>query len=127
MAKSKLSWSLVDAIMTVEILATKTKVSFDMTKIFQGFKGMSDVQKKVIANGIKQKLADHLARPLDMTLTPVEMHEELKALWKRLCEGHWNKEGTGTRTAKLTVAWEKASKDERVILTKLGLKPKDVE
>ena len=50
----------------------------------------------------------------------VETYETLKG-------NNWNKPGVATRSAKIDQAWEKATKDERVILTKLGLKPKDAE
>ena len=102
MAKSKLSWSLTDSTLAVEVLATKTKVTFDIAKLFPKFMEMSDVQQRTIANGLKQKLADHLARPTDMALTPQEMVVELNALWERLCSGHWNMEGKGTSRVKVS-------------------------
>jgi len=127
MAKSKLSWSLVETKLVVEILATQAKVTFDIGEIYPNFMDMSDVQQRVIANGLKQKLADHLARTKDMVLTPIEMKTELEVLWERLCNGHWNVEGKGGRVAKIDTAWGAASDTEKAILTKLGLKPKNVE
>ena len=102
MAKSKLSWSLTDSTLAVEVLATKTKVTFDIAKLFPKFMEMSDVQQRTIANGLKQKLADHLARSADVALTPQEMVTELNALWERLCSGHWNMEGKGTSRVKVS-------------------------
>ena len=47
--------------------------------------------------------------------------------YETLKTNNWNKPGAGKREDKLKSAWNKASGTERVILTKLGLKPKDVE
>jgi len=121
MAKSKLSWSLIDSTMVVEILATQAKVSFDLAKIFPDFPSYNDVQKHTIANGIKQKLADHLARPTDMTLTPVEMKTELLASWDRLCSGHWNVEGRGGGGIKKAELQAKVS-DQAKQLDDMGIK-----
>lgn len=125
MAKSNLSWDIVDTKLVVEILAIKRKVSFDMGKVFPDYGKYTAVQQKTIANGLKQKLADHLARPTDMKLTPVEMIVELEALWKRLTTGHWNMEGTAKDTMKKRVdsAVVAATPEELAVLVKLGLAP----
>ena len=122
MPKSNLSWDLADGKLIVEILATKTKITFDLVKIYPGFAKMTDVQQKLIAYGTKQKLADKVAKPSDEKLTPSEMQTELKALWDRLVDGVWRIEGEG-RSSKLKKAWDSADATERKILEKLGLKP----
>ena len=122
MAKSNLSWELADSKLTVTVLATKVKLTFDLAKIYPGFDKMTDVQKKLIAYGTKQKLADKVAKPSDEKLTPAEMKLELDALWKRLCDGVWRIEGE-SRSTKIQKAWDTASASDKVILTKLGLKP----
>jgi len=126
MAKSNLSWDLVDTKLIVTILATKKKLSFDLIKLFPDYAKMNDVQKKVIAYGVKQKLADKCAREKDVKLTPAEMESELSALWDRLVSGIWRVEGE-TRASKIKAAWDKASASDKAVLTKLGLKPKDVK
>ena len=123
MAKSNLSWDLDGHILTVTVLATKTKVSLDLTKLFAGFDKMSDVQQKIVAYGVKQKLADKVAKPLDEKLTPSEMVAELKALWEQLVKGIWRVAAESRETI-VQKAWDKASKADRKILEKLGLKPK---
>ena len=122
MAKSNLSWDLADSKLTVTVLATKVKLTFDLAKIYPGFDKMTDVQKKLIAYGTKQKLADKVAKPTDEKLTPAEMQAELKALWDRLVDGVWRIEGE-SRNTKLKKAWDAASAAERKVLEKLGLKP----
>lgn len=122
MAKSNLSWDLVNSKLIVTILATNKKLSFDLTKIYPDYAEMKDVQQKIIAYGTKQKLADKCAREKDIKLTPAEMEAELTALWGRLVDNVWRIEGE-SRKSKIKSAWDKASKNEKAILTKLGLKP----
>ena len=123
MAKSNLSWDLEGHILTVTVLATKTKVSLDLSKLFSDFDKLSDVQQKVIAYGVKQKLADKVAKPLDEKLTPSEMVAEIKALWEQLVKGVWRVVAESRETI-VRKAWDKASKSDREVLEKLGLKPK---
>ena len=122
MPKSNLSWDLDQAKLIVTILATKVKLTFDLVKIYPGFDKMTDVQQKLIAYGTKQKLADKVAKPSDEKLTPAEMKLELEGLWKRLVDGVWRIEGE-SRSTKIQKAWDAASASDKVILTKLGLKP----
>lgn len=122
MAKSNLSWELDKAKLTVTILATKQKLTFDLTKIYPDFDKLSDVQQKLIAYGTKQKLADKVAKPTDEKLTPAEMKVELDALWKRLVDGVWRIEGE-SRSTKLKKAWDSATNGDKKVLEKLGLKP----
>jgi len=122
MPKANLSWDLDKAKLVVTILATKQKMTFDLTKIYPNFATLKDVQQKLIAYGAKQKLADKCAREKDVKLTPSEMVTELKALWERLVDGVWRIEGE-SRSTKLKKAWDSADAAERKVLTKLGLKP----
>jgi len=122
MPKSNLSWDLVDSKLVVEVLASKQKLTFDLTEIYPDFATYTDVQQKLIAYGAKQKLADKVAKPSDEKLTPAEMQVELKALWERLVDGVWRIEGE-SRSTKLKKAWDAASAAERKVLEKLGLKP----
>lgn len=122
MPKANLSWDLVDAKLTVTILATKQKLTFDLAKIYPDFTKMSDVQQKLIAYGTKQKLADKVAKPEVEKLTPTEMKLELDSLWKRLVDGVWRIEGE-SRSSKLKKAWDSASNGDKKVLEKLGLKP----
>ena len=59
--------------------------------------------------------------------TDAERSTKVAEIYETLKANNWNKPGTGKREDKLKSAWDKASETERVILTKLGLKPKDVE
>jgi len=122
MPKSNLSWDLVESKLVVTVLATKSKITFDLVKIYPDFAKYTDVQQKLIAYGTKQKLADKVAKPTDEKLTPSEMVTELNALWKRLVEGTWRIEGE-SRSTKLKKAWDSADATERKVLIKLGLKP----
>jgi len=91
MAKSNLSWSLVDSKLTVEVLALEQKITFGLVELFPTFMDFEPIQQKVIANGAKQKLGDHVARTAEVKLTPAEMVTELKAMWKRLTvDKQWN-------------------------------------
>lgn len=109
MAKSNLSWSMkvnegnkiIDSKIVVEILAIKEKVTFDLEKLFKDFMKFSQCQMRIIANGVKQKLADDIAKPADVKLTPQEMKVELKALWDRLVEGNWFKIAHASSTKKV--------------------------
>ena len=131
MPKSNLSWSMAvdkDNVINgseilVEILATKEKVTFDLVKLFAGFMKFSQVQMRCIANGVKQKLADDLARAADVKLTPKEMKEELAAMWDRLIDGKWFKPGGGVSSMKkkIDAAKDKATPKELEVLKKLGL------
>ena len=122
MPKSNLSWDVAGTALVVTILASKKKLTFDLAKIFPDYAKMTDVQRKIVAYGAKQKLADKCAKPSDEKLTPVEMEAELKALWNRLVDGVWRIEGE-SRSTKIQKAWDAASKSDKLILTKLGLKP----
>ena len=123
MAKSNLSWDLDKHTLTVTVLATKAKITFDLTKIFSDFDKLKDVQQKLIAYGTKQKLADKVAKPSDEKLTPSEMQVELKALWERLVDNVWRIEGEAKSTMKKKVdeAKSKATPEELEVLQKLGL------
>ena len=59
--------------------------------------------------------------------TDAERSARVDETWEVLKGNNWNKQGTGTRTAKIDSAWAAANESERAILAKLGLKPKDVE
>jgi len=124
MAKSNLSWSLAESKLTVEVLALKQKMTFGLDMLFPGFAKYDNVQQMTIAYGVKQKLADHVARSADVKLTPAEMVVELKALWNRITvDKLWNKPGEGKSTMKKRVdeAVAKASPAELAVLKKLGL------
>ena len=122
MPKSNLSWDVAGTALVVTIMATKKKLSFDLAKIYPDYAKMTDVQRKLVAYGAKQKLADKCAKPTDEKLTPTEMEAELKALWNRLVDGVWRIEGE-SRSTKLKKAWDTADASERKVLEKLGLKP----
>lgn len=132
---SNLSWSMVvdsnnaitDSKMTVEILAIKEKVTFDLVKIFTDFMEYTQCQMRVIANGVKQKLADDLARASDVKLTPVEMKKELTAMWDRLVGGTWFKPGGGVSSMKKKVdeGLAKATLIELDVMLKLNLITKE--
>ena len=124
MAKSNLSWSLAESKLTVEVLALKQKMTFGLDMLFPDFLKYDNVQQMTIAYGVKQKLADHVARSADVKLTPAEMVVELKALWNRITvDKLWNKPGEGKSTMKKRVdeAVAKASPAELAVLKKLGL------
>ena len=118
MAKSNLSWALEGPTLLVEVLAIEKKLSFDVTEIYPLFLEYTEVQQKIIANGLKQKLADCLARNADEKLTPLEMVEELNAMWERLVAGNWNRPGSnkggGIKKAELqaTVTAQQAKLDD---------------
>jgi hypothetical protein len=59
------------------------------------------------------------------TYTDTERSARIDETWETLKANNWNKPGAGKREDKLKAAWDKASNSEKVILTKLGLKPKD--
>ena len=129
MAKSNLSWQLdkEKMVLIVEILAINKKVSFKLSSLFEKIGTFEEVQIMVIANGVKQKLGDALARAKDVKLTPEEMVTTLEEVWRRLAvDKKWNVEGKGLRGGKIKSAWDRANPNERTILEKLGLKPKDV-
>jgi hypothetical protein len=116
MAKSNLSWSLVDSKLTVEVLALEQKITFDLVELFPTFMDFEPIQQKVIANGVKQKLADHVARTTDVKLTPAEMVTELKAMWVRLTvDKMWNSgKGGGGGFKKAELQAQLAEKQEQL-------------
>ena len=131
---SNLSWSMaVDkdnvitgSEMTVEILAMKEKLTFDLVKIFADFMKASQVQMRVIANGVKQKLADDLARATDVKLTPQEMKVELTALWDRLVSGYWFKPPSEKAAEKLAREAEAKKAKEVIEKAEAATDPKDI-
>ena len=124
MTTSNLSWDLDGSKLIVDVLAISKKLTFDITEIYTDFDKYTDVQQKLIAYGLKQKLADKVAKPSVEKLTPTEMLTELKALWEQLVGGIWRVAGIGG-TSKVQTAWDKASASDQKVLVKLGLKPKD--
>lgn len=93
MAKSELSWELIDAKLIVEILATKDKLSFDLTKIWPDFIEYKLVAKNLAAYGVKQKLADKVAKSADEKLTALEKKAALLGLWDQLVKNVWRVAG----------------------------------
>lgn len=84
-------------------------------------------QSNCAVYGLAVKLNRSTAGMNKDTYTDKERSEKVDEVYKVLKGNNWNKPGDGTRQPKIKQAWEKADKNERVILTKLGLKPKDVE
>ncbi len=135
MAKSNLSWSMdvdkgnviIGSEMVVEILAIKEKLTFDLEDLFPGFMDLDQVQMRCVANGVKQKLADDLARKSDEKLTPVEMKAELQALWDRLVSGYWFKPPSEKVAEKLAREAEAKKAKEVIEKAEKATDPKDIE
>lgn len=77
----------------------------NMTDLFPDFLDMDEVECNVILNGVKQKIADTIARSKEEALTEAEKREAQLTLWERLTKDReWNlpKVG-GTRGPSVTL------------------------
>ena len=94
--------------------------TFDLTKLFGDFKELTEVQKLTIVYGVKQKLADTTARPVDEKLTPVERDAAMTKLYGQIVAGTWRVTGEG-RVSKVKKALETCTQADAKVLVKLGL------
>jgi hypothetical protein len=72
------------------------KEEYKLTKIFTGFEEMTTIQKLIVVNGTKQKLADTTARNKDAALTPTERINVMNDRWNDLLNNIWNRKGSGS-------------------------------
>jgi hypothetical protein len=99
MAKA-MKWTVDGSVLTLEHVDSPVALTqtFDVVEIFPEWDTLTDVQQKVVLNGLKQKLADSVAVSKDAKLTPKERSEAIAELWGRLLEGEWNRKAeAGTR------------------------------
>lgn len=124
MAKVRLNWTLDEfGILSVGEGET-TLQTFEIKKIFTNFSTMNKVQRLTIANGVKQKLADHVAGMKGDT--PKEKASAMKDVFDRLIAGDWKSGGTGVRLsykkkAAELVAAGGVTEEQKEILRKLGI------
>jgi hypothetical protein len=121
-----MKWTIDGSILSLEHVDSPVTLSqaFDATDIFPEFGKMTDVQQKVIVNGIKQKLADSVAVSKEEKMTPDERSASIAELWERLCAGEWNKVGTErvSINKKAAAMKDELSDDQIALLKKLGIK-----
>jgi len=95
-----MKWTLDGSYLTLEHVDSPEKLTqtFDAAEIFPQWTELTDVQQKVIVNGLKQKLADSVAVSKDAKMNASERHDSIAELWERLLDGEWNRKGeTGAR------------------------------
>ena len=75
---------------------------FDMSVLFENFKELNEVQRKVIFYGVKQKLADSTAIVTDVPMTKKERLGYMIETFVRLGEGTWNEKKASGDTIKVS-------------------------
>lgn len=105
MAKRALEWNdkaVVKANLTALTVTVKdgeestVSESFELTEIFPNFAQFDEIQRWVIINGVKQKLADSAALSKDTDPTPGEKLEAIQGMWNQITvENQWHKAAAG--------------------------------
>jgi hypothetical protein len=90
------------------------KEEYELTKIFTGFEEMTTIQKLIVVNGTKQKLADTTARNKDAALTPTERINVMNDRWNDLLNNIWNRKGSGGGVKKAELVAKNAELEARV-------------
>lgn len=125
MAKQTMKWELLEEVVLActHLDDEDRQQMFDLTELYPDYREYNEVQKNIIAYGVKQKLADSCARSKDQTLTSQERTEQMDEVYSRMVSGDWNQKGIERQTLnkKLKAAKEAATEAELAILRKLGL------
>jgi hypothetical protein len=88
MGEKSMGWSMVEdtGILTVthKDVTPNKAVDFDLKLLFEDFVELEQVQKQVIAYGVKQRLSDKTAKNSDEKLTVNERIVTMSNIWNRL-------------------------------------------
>ena len=124
MAKRVMTWSMDNGVLGCSH-TDGNATSYDLGAVFPEILDYTDVQLKVIAYGVKQKLADSCARPSDQTLTYGERVAVMAGLYDQLVAGKWSdRKGSdriSVKAIKDKVATMELTKSQREVLSQLGL------
>jgi hypothetical protein len=78
--------------------------AFYLNKIFPTWEQMTEVQKRIVTNGVKQRLADKLAKSKDEKLTVAERVASVQATWDLLLSGQYTATERATRGPSVTLS-----------------------
>ena len=98
MAKTK--WNNTDVVLTCTLPESGLTANFDMTLLYPDFNNLPAVVQTALMYGIKQKLADSIAKGADVKLNDEEAKDVMTARYEDICAGNWNVVGTARSSIK---------------------------
>jgi len=120
MAKTK--WTDSNDILTVTLPKSGLTADFDMKLLCDGYDTLKHVVQTALRYGVKQKLADCIARGADVKLSDAEAVNEMINRYDDICAGNWNKVGITRAANPINAMKELATPEELKVIEAIEAK-----